>query len=579
MADQSQPKRTIVRRNADRSEPLPGIDPILDLVYRNRGVRSTTELDNSLSNLLRPDSLTNLEDAIEIIHEAVQADVQIVIAGDYDADGATGSALAYLVLKAFGARNVGFFCPSRFEYGYGLSAGFVEHITSFIQPDLIITVDNGISSNDGVELARQRGISVVVTDHHLPGENLPQADAIVNPNLNGDKFPSKNLAGVGVIFYVLSAVRARLKESKWFENEGIAVPNMAEYLDLVALGTVADVVPLDHNNRILISHGLKQINAGKCRFGIKALLESGRRKIGRIVSEDLAFAAGPRLNASGRLEDITIGIRSLISKKEDEVLKLIGDIETLNQSRRQIQQSMMEEATAEIKALENDLEQETAGMCLYKDSWHQGVTGLIASQIKELTGRPTIVFSSADDEQIRGSGRSVPEVNIRDALAEISMRNPDLIIQFGGHAMAAGLTLRAEAFEKFKAEFSDQLLHMRKGNAWKNEILSDGEATALDLKTAEQIQNGGPWGQGFEYPVFDGIFEIVEYQVLQGLHLRMRVYSKRHQKRFNAIYFRYFSQFSSPPELSQYQMVYRLEVNEFRQEKSVQLKVQYMHQI
>ncbi len=576
---QAQPKRTIVRRQTECSEPLPGINPTLDLIYRNRGVRSIDELDYSLARLHHPDSLTNLGEAVEIIQDAVQADAQILIAGDYDADGATGSALAYLVLKAFGSRNVGYVCPSRFDFGYGLSAGFVEHITSAVQPDLIITVDNGISSNDGVELARQRGITVIVTDHHLPGEILPQADAIVNPNLNGDTFPSKYLAGVGVIFYVLSAVRTRLLESNWFESEGLAVPNMAEYLDLVALGTVADVVPLDHNNRILISQGLKRINARKGRFAIRALLESGRRKIGGIVSQDLAFAAGPRLNASGRLDDITIGIQCLVSNQEDEVLKLIAQIESLNHSRRQIQESMMRDAGEAIDSLKEDFNHETAGVCLYKDSWHQGISGLIASKVKDLTARPTVVFSNADEGLLRGSCRSIPEVNIRDALAEISRRHPDLIIQFGGHAMAAGLSLHLEAYETFKTEFNSQLLRMRKENSWKNAILSDGEPIAMDLETAERIKNGGPWGQGFEYPLFDGVFDIIEYTVVKEIHLRLRIRSKRHEKNFDAIYFGYFNQFQAAPELAQYQIVYQLDVNDYMQQKSVQLKVHYMHQI
>ena len=507
------------------------IHPTLDLLYRNRGVTSLDELNYSLSKLCRPDSLSNIDDATDIICEAVEADAVILIAGDFDADGATASALGYLVLKAFGARNVVYLCPSRFDFGYGLSKPFVEHITSFSHPDLIITVDNGISSLDGVAEAKHRGISVVVTDHHLPGERLPDADAIVNPNLPNDQFPSKNLAGVGVIFYVLSAVRRRLIEMNWFKNEGIAVPIMSNYLDLVALGTVADVVPLDYNNRILVSEGLKRINSQVGQYGVRALLESGKRTIGKIVAEDLAFVAGPRLNASGRLKDISIGIQCLTSDDDNEVYRKVAEIEQLNQDRREFQETMAQEAMQEVELLENSIEKDIVGICLFNESWHQGLTGLIASRIKELTGKPSIVFTVDDNGLLKGSGRSIPQVNIRDAIAEVAVRKPELIVQFGGHAMAAGLTIEKPCLDEFKKEFEHQLVKICQDQIWRNEIISDGEVTSFDSQTAEAIRHGGPWGQGFEPPQFDGEFEIVDYKIVKERHLKMTVFFSPSQNR------------------------------------------------
>ena len=571
------PQKQIVKRSPVSSAVLPGVHPVLDPLYRNRGVSDPSELDYSLAKLCPPGKLSNLGNAVDIIVEAVQADASILITGDYDADGATSSALGYLVLKAFGARHVAYLCPSRFEYGYGLTEKFVEHI-ALTEPDLIITVDNGISSLKGVELAKEHGITVIVTDHHLPGETLPMADAIVNPRLPDDQFPSKNLAGVGVIFYVLSAVRSRLIEEGWFEKEGIGIPNMAGYLDLVALGTIADVVPLDYNNRILVSQGLARINSERCRIGIRVLLESGRRSIGKIVAEDLAFAAGPRLNAAGRLDDISLGIQCLASNDQKEVLKLINKLDELNIKRQMLEKSMVDEAISEVEALEQDLASSNASVCLFNSKWHHGIAGLIASRIRERTSRPTIVFTQDDSGCLRGSGRSVRGINLRDVIADVAKQRSDMLVQFGGHAMAAGLTLKEGTLDTFKSLFEKELIQLRKGNSWKDEILTDGEIVSIDFETANLIRTGGPWGQGFEVPVFDGVFDIMEYRILKDEHLKLRVHSQRHSKSIDAIYFQYFHHYSVPPELTTYQLVFRLETNEYRGQKSAQLNILYMQE-
>ncbi len=573
----SAPKREIVERTPVCQTTLKGIHPVLDRVYRNRGVKNPEELDYSLTNLLHPAGLANLNDAVEIIFEAVQADASILIAGDYDADGATSCALAYLVLTAFGVRRVGFACPDRVQFGYGLSEKFVDYLSE-AQPDLLITVDNGISSIGGVKLAKEFGMTVVVTDHHLPGDSLPEADAIVNPRLSEDQFESKNLAGVGVIFYVLSMLKSRLVEDNWFANQGIKVPNMADYLDLVALGTIADVVALDRNNRILVAQGLKRINSDKCRIGIQVLLESGGRKIGQIVAEDLAFAAGPRLNAAGRLDDISYGIKCLISNDHSEVLELLQKIENFNVQRRNQENKMVKQALKNVEQIESSLDTNKFSNCLVDRDWHSGIVGLVAARVRERTGRPTVVFAPDDQGNLRGSGRSVWNVNIRDAIAEVTNLNPDIVVQFGGHAMAAGLTIAEESFSEFSDCFETVIAEFQDHKPTHDRILTDGEIDTIDVDTAEAIRSGGPWGQAFEPPLFEGEFEITHYQIVKEIHLKMRLQSLRHSKTVDAIYFRYFQTHSESPELSTYRMIYGLELNEFRGRKKPQLIVQLMCQ-
>ena len=569
--------KSIVRRGRDTAKSLdfPGIHPILKRIYSNRGVTDAAELDNSLSRLCLPHELSNLDAAVEIIVDAVMADACIIIAGDYDADGATSCALSCLALRAFGARNVEFVCPDRQKFGYGLTEQFVKYFSP-AAPDLVITVDNGITSIEGVKLAKQLGMTVIVTDHHLPGETLPQADAIVNPRLPGDKFKSKNLAGVGVIFYVLSVVRAKLIELNWFRDERIAVPNMADYLDLVALGTVADVVPLDHNNRILVAQGLRRINLKRCRMGIRALLEESRRTIGLISAEDLAFAVGPRLNAAGRLDDISFGVRCLISDNRNELVQLIEKLERFNNTRKEIEANMLDDALRAIQEIEPKLQKSQATVCLFDEKWHLGIIGILASRVRERTGKPTIIFSKAEDGSIRGSGRSIRKLNLRDVIADAATLRPGLITQFGGHAMAAGLTIKEADFSEFAELYEKLVTDHTKNHSASNVIFTDGEIKSLDLETAEAIQNGGPWGQGFEPPVFDGVFEIRNFQILKDRHVRMRIFSRMHSGFYDAIYFNYSLEFDAPPKLSEYQLVYQPQVQEYRGRKRLQLRTLYM---
>ena len=569
------PKRTVVRRSAKITSENLDVHPVLRNVYRNRNISSPDQLDYSLANLLPPHRLSNISEAADIIAEAIQADAAMLVAGDFDADGATGSALAYLSLKSFGARRVQYLCPNRFEFGYGLTESFVEYFAP-TQPDLVITVDNGIASVAGVRLAKEYGMSVVVTDHHLPGEELPIADAIVNPNLAGDEFPSKNLAGVGVIFYVMAVVRTKLKNENWFEQEGIAEPNMSSYLDLVALGTVADVVPLDYNNRILVAQGLRRINANRCRFGIRCLLEEGGRRIGEIVSEDLAFVAGPRLNAAGRLEDISFGVKCLVTDDKNEVLGFIRKLEELNSERKEMETAMVASAKSEIEDLDSSIVSERAGICLYNPKWHSGIVGLIATRIKQLTGMPAVIFAQGDNGLLKGSGRSVRGLNLRDVLANMAAVDPQIFEQFGGHAMAAGMTIQESAFDRFEKLFQEELIRQRGDSEWQNTILSDGEITDIDLDAAEQIRCGGPWGQEFEQPVFDGVFEVVDCRLLQEKHLRLRLRSRASDQLANAIYFGYSSFHDRLPQQEDYRVAFQLTVNEYNGKKSPQLNVVYM---
>ena len=576
-ADISTPKKQIVERSPTCESVLTGVHPILDRIYRNRGVKSPEELDYSLKNLLHPAGLTNLDDAVQIMLDAVQADASILIAGDYDADGATSCALAYLALTAFGARHVGYLCPDRERFGYGLSEKFVEYLSS-TQPDLLITVDNGISSIKGVRLAKELGMTVIITDHHLPGDVLPEADAIVNPRLPDDQFKSKNLAGVGVIFYVLSVLRSRLVTDNWFEIQGISVPNMADYLDLVALGTIADVVPLDRNNRILVAQGLKRINSKNCRIGVRALLEAGRRRIGAIVADDLAFAAGPRLNAAGRLDDIRYGIKCLISNDNAEVLELIQKIENFNIQRREKETTMVAQALRRVDKLHFDLDTTAYSNCLLDSNWHTGIVGLIAARVRERTGRPTIVFAPDNQGYLRGSGRSVWNINIRDAIADVTNLNPGLIIQFGGHAMAAGLTISEDSFDEFRIQFEAVIARYQNHEPIQDRILTDGEVESIDVLTAEAIRDGGPWGQAFEAPLFEGEFDIVDFKVVKETHLKLRVHSSKYPNMVDAIYFGYFQKHAELPGLLRYKLIYRLEANEFKGKKSPQLNIQHLQE-
>src|SRR5690554_29278 len=479
----------IIKRRPASTLSLPHLAPLLQRVYGARGVTSAEQLDHSLTVLARPD-LKGLEEAVSLLADAVVANARVLIVGDFDADGATSSALAVLALKAMGLQQVDFLVPNRFEYGYGLTTEIVQ-VAAEYQPDLIVTVDNGISSHEGVAAAQALGIAVLVTDHHLPGATLPTADAMVNPNQPECPFPSKNLSGVGVIFYVLNALRRELSDTGWFTEAGIAEPNMAQYLDLVALGTVADVVPLDHNNRILVAQGLKRIRARATRPGLLALLEVAGRSPERLTASDLGFILGPRLNAAGRLDDMSVGIRCLLSDDESEARELALELDGFNRDRKAIESGMQREALTMLDKIDvSNPEGMPWGLCLYDGNWHQGVIGILASRIKDRLHRPVIVFANMDDDTdtIKGSARSIRGLHIRDALDAVAARHPELLQKFGGHAMAAGMSIARENYQAFSAAFDAEVRRQLSAEDLQALILSDGELapTEFNLRSEER---------------------------------------------------------------------------------------------
>lgn len=568
-------RRDIV--DADCIDLPDDLHPVLKRIYAARHVTDASELEHTLNRLQPYHLLKGMETAVELLLEALAQQQRILVIGDFDADGATSSALAVRVLRAMGARHVDFLVPNRFEYGYGLTAGIVK-LAVEMQPDLIITVDNGISSLDGVAEAKANGIKVLITDHHLPGEILPMADAIVNPNQPGDTFPSKNLAGVGVIFYVMMALRAALRGRDWFTQQAIEQPNLASYLDLVALGTVADVVPLDHNNRILVAQGLARIRAGECCAGIKAILETAGRKIENISSADMGFCVGPRLNAAGRLEDMSIGIACLLSDDMSEARQLARQLDQLNHDRRVIEQDMRQQAFRYLDALQMDEEADLpVGLCLYNDDWHEGVIGILASRVKDKLHRPVIAFAPGSEGLIKGSARSVKGLHIRDALDAVAAKHPELINKFGGHAMAAGLSIAADQFDVFARVFDAEVARHLSQEDLHGTIYSDGELVGQDinLELAEYLRKAGPWGQGFPEPVFDGVFELINRRIVGEKHLKLLLRAPGNTGTVDAIAFNTVDD-EWPTEVAQVQLAYRLDVNEFNNRRNAQLIVEHI---
>lgn len=573
-------KKIIVRREtADSGHTLPAyLHPVLRRVYTARQLRSERELVCSLEGLLPYTSLQGIEAAVELLVEALRERQRMLIVADFDADGATSCAVAVRALRLLGAHDVRFVVPNRFEYGYGLTPEIVA-VAAEQQPRLLITVDNGISSVEGVAAAKARGMRVLVTDHHLPGARLPEADAIVNPNQTGDGFPSKHLAGVGVIFYVMLALRARLREMQWFARAGIADPNLGQLLDLVALGTVADVVPLDHNNRILVSQGLARIRAGRCNAGIRALLDIAGRDPRQLVAADLGFAVGPRLNAAGRLQDMSLGINCLLSDDPAEARAMAARLDQLNRERRVIETQMQDEALAGLAELQLS-DEDTAlpvGLCIYQEHWHQGVIGILASRIKDRLHRPVIAFAQAGEGELKGSARSVQGVHIRDVLDAVAAHHPGLVSKFGGHAMAAGLSLARENFAAFSAAFDEEVRRHLAPEDLRGVILSDGELAPEDmnLEMAELLRGAGPWGQAFPEPLFDGHFEIVQRRIVGERHLKMVVKSPGHDAVFDAIAFNTLDA-EWPPQTARVQLAYKLDINEYRGQRSAQLLVEHV---
>jgi single-stranded-DNA-specific exonuclease len=501
----------------------------------------------------------------------------ILVVGDYDADGATGSTVAVRGLRAMGAARVSYLVPSRFAFGYGLSPAVADAAARW-RPDLIVTVDNGIASVAGVERANELGIPVIVTDHHLPGDSLPAAAAIVNPNRPGDGFPSKHLAGVGVVFYLLAALRAMLREQGWF-RAGRPAPNLAELLDLVALGTIADVVTLDENNRILVNQGLRRIRAGRCCLGVRALLEVAGRDPARVTARDLAFAVAPRLNAAGRLEDMSLGVECLLAEDPARALELARRLDSLNRRRKLIEDGMRGQAETLVEALSPWAGTLPPALCLFEPGWHQGVIGILAARMRERYQRPVITFAHADEETLRGSARSVEGLHARDLIDAVDKRRPGVIERFGGHAVAAGLTLPRRSLEAFAETFIAEVRKEVGDNPPVLEIVSDGELppSALNLETAHLLGEAGPWGKGFPEPLFDGVFQVLDQRLVGERHLKLRLCPHAGGVPIDAIGFRLGARLDDSAELAR--VAYRLEVNQYRGSDSAQLIVEHLQWI
>ena len=566
----------ISRRQAAAVLDDNGLPPLLTRLYALRGVSDPVELDYALARLPDWHELKGIEAAVTLLIAAIRNDRHILIVADFDADGATSCTLAVRGLRAMGATEVSYVVPNRFEYGYGLTPEIVD-VAASRQPDLIVTVDNGISSIDGVVHARELGIEVLVTDHHLPGAALPAAGAIVNPNQPDDGFPCKNLAGVGVMFYVLSALRACLREQGWFGAQGPVEPRLADLLDLVALGTVADVVPLDHTNRILVEQGLRRIRAGRAVAGICALIEVAGRNRRTLSASDIGFGLGPRLNAAGRLDDMGLGIECLLSDSPDAALEMARELDRLNRERRDIEGEMHAQALDDLEQKLPAASDLPFGLVLFDASWHQGVVGILASRIKERLHRPVIAFARADGGELKGSGRSIKAVHIRDVLDAVATRNPGLISRFGGHAMAAGLSLPEASLGEFAEAFDTILREQLTAEDLQGVILSDGELPAVDisLDTARLLRTAGPWGQAFPEPLFDGEFELLQHRIVGERHLKLRVKAVGSSEVIEAIAFN-TTDADWPEGVQRLRLAYRLDVNEYAGRVSAQLVVQHI---
>ncbi|MEB6338198.1 single-stranded-DNA-specific exonuclease RecJ [Serratia rhizosphaerae] len=571
-------KTQLRRREAASDAQLPAqLHPLLRRLYALRGVSEERELERSVKGMLPWQQLDGIDAAVDILQQTLADGRRIMIVGDFDADGATSTALTVLALRSMGGGDVQYLVPNRFEDGYGLSPEVVEQAAAR-GAELIVTVDNGISSHAGVDVAHEKGMQVLVTDHHLPGETLPAAEAIVNPNLRGCVFPSKALAGVGVAFYLMLALRARLRDSGWFEQRALAMPNLAELLDLVALGTVADVVPLDANNRILVYQGLNRIRAGKCRPGIRALLEVANREARNLAANDLGFALGPRLNAAGRLDDMSIGVALLLSDDIAQARMLANDLDALNQTRREIEQGMQAEALQLCDQLERSSTALPYGLAMYHPEWHQGVVGILASRIKERFHRPVIAFAPAGDGILKGSGRSIAGLHMRDALERLDTLNPGLMMKFGGHAMAAGLSLEEARFDEFRQRFGELVGEWLDPAMLEGVIWSDGELAMqeLTLDTAELLREGGPWGQAFPEPTFDGKFRILQQRLVGEKHLKLMVEPLGGGPLLDGIAFNVDTTLWPDSSVREVELAYKLDVNEFRGNRSVQLLIQHL---
>ncbi|EAR0682627.1 single-stranded-DNA-specific exonuclease RecJ [Salmonella enterica subsp. enterica serovar Lille] len=566
-------QRQLRRREADETAELPAdLPPLLRRLYASRGVRSARELERSVKGMLPWQQLSGIDNAVEILYNAFREGTRIIVVGDFDADGATSTALSVLGMRALGCDNISYLVPNRFEDGYGLSPEVVDQAKAR-GAQLIVTVDNGISSHAGVAHAKTLGIPVIVTDHHLPGDTLPEAEAIINPNLRDCEFPSKSLAGVGVAFYLMLALRTFLRDKGWFDERGIAPPNLAELLDLVALGTVADVVPLDANNRILTWQGLSRIRAGKCRPGIKALLEISNRDPQQLAASDLGFALGPRLNAAGRLDDMSVGVALLLCDNLGEARVLASELDALNQTRKEIEQGMQAEALILCEKLERSSETLPGGLAMYHPEWHQGVVGILASRIKERFHRPVIAFAPAGDGTLKGSGRSIQGLHMRDALERLDTLYPDLMIKFGGHAMAVGLSLEEHKFEQFQQRFGELVTEWLDPALLQGEVISDGPLSAaeMSMEVAQLLRDAGPWGQMFPEPLFDGRFRLLQQRLVGERHLKVMVEPVGGGPLLDGIAFNIDTTCWPDNGVREVELAYKLDINEFRGNRSLQI--------
>ena len=569
--------KKIINRDVPDGINLPdSIHPVLKRIYASRNIKSSEDLDYSLGSLIPYEELGGIDNAVILLQEMITQKKRILIVADFDADGATSCALAIRGLTAMGAEDVIYVVPNRFEHGYGLSLKIVD-VALDHDPDLIVTVDNGISSISGVEHAKKNGIKVLITDHHLPGDKLPSADVIINPQLKENKFPSKNLAGVGVIFYILLALRAKLRAENWFDEKNIKYPNLANLLDLVALGTISDLVPLDKNNRTMVAHGLKLMRKNKSKAGISAILNQSGRQLSSLTSGDLSFAIAPRLNAAGRLTDMSLGIECLLTDDKENATEMAKKLNQLNIERRQIQNNMEEQALTEFeKYLQDTSKKIPHGICIYNQNWHQGVVGILAAKIKEKFNRPVIVFAQECQGILKGSARSITELHIKDVFDEIARLYPELILTFGGHAMAAGLTIEESQFDRFSDVFNQVVNRYISSDSLEDQCLTDGELSDDDfsLPLALAIQNAGPWGQSFPEPIFVGQFKILDKRVVGESHLKLKLQSGNNNT-LDAIAFN-MTDDDWPSKLEQIISTYRLGINNYRGHSQVQLFIEHI---
>ena len=563
-----------------RRDPAPAgggwpeeVHPVLQRIYAARGIRPE-DARPRLSTLLPPDGLPGLDQAVDLLRNAIERQARIVVVGDFDADGATGTAVAVLGLRLLGAARVGYRVPHRLRHGYGLSPELVADLVAEEgRPDLLLTVDSGVACHAGVAAARALGIQVVVSDHHLPGATLPTADALVNPCLAGSGFASPALAGVGVVFYLLLSLRRALRGTGRLAGDG---PDLSSLLDLVALGTVADMVPLDRNNRVLVAAGLRRIRAGQCRPGLRALAEVAGRPLAQLCARDLGFAIAPRLNAAGRLDDMRLGIACLLADDESEAWALAATLDAINRERRERQRDMLEQAEALVATLLQDAAGALpAGVCVHGNDWHPGVVGLVASRLKDRLHRPVVALApGGEDGLLRGSARSVPGLHVRDVLADVASRHPGLLHRFGGHAMAAGLSLAPQHLDSFAGAFAGAVAERLGTEGTDPILLSDGALQAGDFcrPLAEALRYAGPWGQTCPEPLFDGTFEVQEWRTVGRDHLRMRLRPAQGGALLNAIE---FGGWNGEPPPALLHLAYQLEPDDWRGEEAVQLIVRH----